>query len=63
MTKWEKQNEQPYLTPKEVADLLKCSLKTVYNLTKKGILKRYSFGGRRIYYLRSEVESAMFGLD
>lgn len=67
MEKQEKQNEiksrHPYLTPDEVRDLLKCSIKTVHNYTKKGILKRYSFGGRRVYYLRSEVESAMFSLD
>lgn len=63
MTKREKLNEHPYLTTDEVADLLKCSTKTVYNYTKRGILKRHTFGGRRIYYLRSEVESAMFPLD
>jgi excisionase family DNA binding protein len=63
MTKGDKQMNDPYLTCKEVATLLKCSLKTIYNRTKKGILKRYSFGGRRIYYLRTEVELAMFSLD
>jgi hypothetical protein len=63
MTKDKKQGEHPFLTPKEIAVLLKCSIKTVHNYTKKGILKRYSFGGRRVYYLRSQVESAMFGLD
>ena len=63
MTKIQKQNEHPYLSPDEVADLLKCSLKTVYNYTKKGILRRYSLGGRRVYYLRSEVEMAIFSLD
>lgn len=63
MTKEEKQMNELYLTPKEVAIILKCSIKTVYNLAKKGILKRLSCGGRRIYYLRSEVESAMFNID
>ena len=63
MTKWEKQNEHHLLTTYEVADLLKCSIKTVYNFRRKGILKRHSFGGRRIYYLRTEVELAMFSLD
>jgi excisionase family DNA binding protein len=63
MMKEEKQMNDPYLTCKEVAILLKCSLKTIYNRTKKGILKRHSCGGRRIYYLRKEVELAMFSLD
>lgn len=63
MTKAENQNNDQYLTPKDVARLLKCSIKTVYNYTINGILKRYSWGGRRVYYLRSEVESSMFGID
>lgn len=63
MTKWEKQNQHPYLTTDEVTDLLKISRKTVFNYRKKGILKRHSWGGRRNYYLRSEVESAMFNID
>lgn len=63
MDKLEKQNNDQYLTPKDVAQLLKCSLKTVYNYTVIGILKRYSCGGRKVYYLRSEVESSMFRID
>ena len=63
MKKYEEQPSHQYLTTNEVKDLLNCSLKTVYNFTMKGILKRYSFGGRRVYYLRSDVESAMFNID
>lgn len=63
MTKTEKQNNNPNMTPYEVSELLKCSLKTVYNYTVKGILKRHSWGGRRVYYLRSEVEEARFKID
>jgi excisionase family DNA binding protein len=62
MDKYEKQKSEPFLTPKEVAQLLRCNLKTIYNHTKKGLLNRYSFGGRRIYYKRSEVESAIIPL-
>lgn len=55
---------ETFLTPKEVAILLKCNLKTVFNYRKKGILTRYSFPGvRRVYYKRSEVESAMIQID
>lgn len=63
MDKTEKQKNDPNLTPNEVAQLLKCSLKTVYNYTVKGILKRHSWGGRRVYYLRLEVEEARFKID
>jgi predicted site-specific integrase-resolvase len=62
MRKWKEEPNREYLTPYEVADLLRCSIKTVYNYTVRGILKRYSFGGRKVYYLRSEVESSMFGI-
>lgn len=63
MTKKEKDLTSPYLTPAEVAILLKISLKTVYNYSKKGILKRRLCGVRKVLYLRSEVESAMIQID
>jgi predicted DNA-binding transcriptional regulator AlpA len=63
MTKDERNGGSQYLTPKGVALLLQCSLKTVYNRTKQGILRRHSLGGRRVYYLRLEVETSMFPLD
>jgi hypothetical protein len=63
MTLEQRNGGSPYLTPKDVAILLHCDLKTVHNLRVKGVLKRHSMGGRRVYYLRSEVESAMFPLD
>jgi hypothetical protein len=63
MTMYEEKPNRQFLTTDEVKDLLKCSLKTLYNYSKRGILKRHSFGGRRVYYLRSEVESAIFGID
>jgi predicted site-specific integrase-resolvase len=54
-----------YLTPQEVASMLQCSLRSVYNYTKKGILKRFGFGGgsNRVYYLRSDVEGAFKRID
>lgn len=39
-----------YLTPIDVTRLLKVELKTITNYPKKGIFKRYSFGGRKVYY-------------
>lgn len=58
-----KHNFQPifpteYLTPKEVADMLKCDLSTVHNWKKKKILIPYGIGSR-VYYKRSEIEAAL----
>ncbi|WNH10087.1 helix-turn-helix domain-containing protein [Thalassobellus suaedae] len=50
-----------YLTRNDVAEMLKIDLSSVHNWTKKGILKAKQIGGR-VYYLRSEVESAIVEL-
>ncbi|MCL4816875.1 MAG: helix-turn-helix domain-containing protein [Flavobacteriales bacterium] len=47
-----------YITPKEVATMLKCDLSTVHNWQKKGKLKKYLLGNRA-YYKRNEVEDAL----
>ncbi|WP_420378808.1 helix-turn-helix domain-containing protein [Gilvibacter sp.] len=52
----------PYLTRQDLSDLLKIDLSTVYNWTKKGILKAYQIGGR-VYYKRAEVEQSMIELN
>lgn len=49
------------LTRTETAELLKINLSTVHNWTKKGRLKPYGMGGK-VYYKRSEVESALIEL-
>jgi excisionase family DNA binding protein len=51
-----------YLTRKEAADFLKCDLSTIHNWTKKRRLKSYGIGNR-VYYKRSEIESALVLLD
>lgn len=51
-----------WLTPKEVAILLKCSVRTVYNWTKQGVLRRYGISSR-VYYKRSEVLEALTPID
>ena len=61
-----KKNFQPkepaeYLTRQEVAEMLKVDISTVHNWTIKGILKPYGIG-RRVYYKRIEVESAIIEL-
>jgi len=47
-----------YLTRNEVKELLRCDLSTVHNWTVKGYLIPYGIGNR-VYYKRSEIESAL----
>lgn len=61
-----KQSFQPktpeeLLTRSEAAELLKINLSTLYHWTKKGKLKSYGLSGK-VYYKRSEVESALIQL-
>ncbi|MCD9621881.1 helix-turn-helix domain-containing protein [Tenacibaculum maritimum] len=51
-----------YLTRQETADLLKVDLSTIHNWTKQSKLIAYSIG-KRVYYKRSEVESAIIKLN
>jgi hypothetical protein len=62
MTKNEKMNNEELLTPNEVALLLKCDVKSVYNWTKRGLLVRYAIA-KRVYYKRSEVLSSLIRID
>ena len=62
-----KNNFQPkspteYLTRDEVSKLLKIDLSTVHNWSKRGKLIPYGIG-TRVYYKRSEVESAIKPLN
>lgn len=52
---------QELLTRSETAKLLKINLSSVHNWTKKGLLKSYGISGK-VYYKRSEVESALIAL-
>lgn len=53
---------EEYLTRSETAGLLKINLSTLYLHTKKGLLKSYGLAGK-VYYKRSEVESALIALN
>lgn len=46
------------LTRKEAADLLKISLVTLNDWSKRGLLKSYIIGGR-VLYKRKEVEASL----
>lgn len=52
---------EEYLTRKETAELLKINLSTLYLWTKKGVLQSVGCQGK-VYYKRSEVESALIEL-
>lgn len=47
-----------YITRREIAKLFQISLVTVNDWTRKGILTAYKVA-KRVYYKRSEVESAL----
>ena len=62
-----KKNFQPkepteYLTRQEVSKMFSIDLSTVHNWTKKGKLIPYGLGGR-IYYKRSEIETALIKIN
>ena len=62
-----KKNFQPkepteYLTRQAVSKMFSIDLSTVHNWTKKGKLIPYGLGGR-IYYKRSEIESALIEIS
>ena len=52
---------QELLTRSETAKLLKINLSTLHLWTTKGVLNKYGLSGR-VYYKRSEVESALIEL-
>lgn len=55
----QKGNETPdYYTRDEVSKLLKVSLTTLFHWNNQGVLKQSKIG-RRVYYLRSEVEAKL----
>lgn len=61
-----KKNFQPkepkeYLERAEVAKMLNVNLSTLHNWNVKGILKSRGIG-RRVYYLRTEVENSIVEL-
>ena len=64
--KTEKEAKQPepqpeYITKKEAAKLLKCSIATIDNYRRNGKLKRYNHLGHIVRFKRSEVLAAIEG--
>lgn len=53
---------EKYLTREEVSELLKISLSTIHNWTKKEILHPYQIGGR-VYFKASDIECSMIKLE
>ena len=50
-----------YITKKEAAELLKCSIATIDNYRRSGKLKRYNHLGHIVRFKRSEVLAAIEG--
>ena len=50
--------ETELLTRKEIAKLLRVSLPTLHDWTKRGIIKGYRIEGK-VYYKRSEIEESL----
>lgn len=57
-----KKNETRYLTRNEVVDLLKISLPTLHDYTKRGIVKGYRIGSRVLFKL-DEIEQSIKSID
>lgn len=58
---FEPKSPTEYLTRREVAEMFKIDISSVHNWTKKGIIISYQIGGR-VYYKRSEIETAIVEL-
>ncbi|RZJ71549.1 helix-turn-helix domain-containing protein [Flavobacterium sp.] len=59
--KFQKKSNDEYLTRKQVAELLDIDLSTLHSYCKTGKLNPRGIG-RRVYFLRSEVESSLIKL-
>jgi hypothetical protein len=51
------------LTPRQVEEMLDISHQTRIDWTKQGILKSYSFGGRKKYYKRSDIMDSLIKIE
>jgi len=51
-----------YLSRNEVAEMLKCTLPTIHNWAKTGVITSYGINGR-VYFKRSEIENALVCLN
>jgi excisionase family DNA binding protein len=58
---FEPKKANEYLTIKEVSEMLKCNISTVYNWTKKGKLQKFCIGNK-VFYKRQQVESALIAI-
>lgn len=55
--------ETELLGPKEVEKLLDISHQTRIEWTRQGILRAYSFGGRKTFYKRHEIIAALIPME
>lgn len=50
------------ITSKELSDLLRCSLRTVYRMRKRGDITAYKMGGK-IVFKKEEIEEYLENLQ
>ena len=62
LKKYQPQQPKEYLSRNEVSAMLGVNLSTLHNWKQKNILVPFGLGAR-IYYLRSEIESALIPLN
>lgn len=60
-TNFEPKSPTEFLSRQETAELLKVDLSSIHNWTKRGVIQSYGISGR-VYYKRSEIESAIVKL-
>lgn len=60
--KFKPKEPEEYLTRKELATMLKVDISTIHNWSKSGKLNPIGIGAR-VYYRRSEIESAFVELN
>lgn len=52
-----------WLNAKEASQYLSVSTSTIYNLASAGTLKRHYLGGRRIRFLRTELDETLLSVN
>lgn len=59
---FEPKQPEEYLTRKQTAIIFKVNLSTLYNWSRRGLIKKYAIGNR-IYFRRSEIEKSLIQIN
>ena len=61
MNKLQPNIESPYLTIKEASEYLKLKTSTLYSYTHKRVIPFYKLRGRKIYFLKEDLDNFIMG--